>query len=202
MAITTYAELQTAVADFLNRDDLTAIIPDFITLAEAQMQRKLRHYQMEKRATSTVNERYSALPADFLQPIRLHIDGQNKALDAISSLAIQDDRFYSVSGEPRYYSITAGEIELLPTPDGDYTLELYYYRTLPVLSASNTTNWLLTAAPDAYLYGALLQSAPYLQEDSRIPVWGALYAGAIEDLNRDSDRAKWGGSGLAIRKIR
>ena len=78
MSITTYAELQTAVGDFLNRSDLTATIPTFIDLCEAQLQRDIRHWKMEQRATSTAAGQSVALPVDFLEPIRIHMQGQRK----------------------------------------------------------------------------------------------------------------------------
>ena len=66
MALTTYAELKASIADFLNRDDLTSAIPDFITLAEADMQRRVKHWRQEKRSTAELDTQYSAIPADFL----------------------------------------------------------------------------------------------------------------------------------------
>jgi hypothetical protein len=59
MAITTYTELKSTIADFLNRDDLTAVIPTFISLAEAQMEREVRHYKMQKRSEGQIDTRYS-----------------------------------------------------------------------------------------------------------------------------------------------
>jgi hypothetical protein len=67
MALDTFAGLKTTIADYLNRDDLTAIIPTFITLAEAKLNRKLRVRQMLKRATASVDSQYFAYPADWLQ---------------------------------------------------------------------------------------------------------------------------------------
>lgn len=204
MAITTYAELQTAIANWLNRDDLTSIIPDFIRLAEADMQRRLRHYEMEKRATATLDSQYTELPDDFLQPIRLHVQDTNDPLVPMSKADMQDerDRINDTSGQPRYYTITGGEIEVLPTPDGSYTIEMSYYRTLPVLTDGNTSNWLLSAAPDVYLYGSLVQSAPYLAHDERAAVWAGLYQSAIDGVQETSDRAKWGGTDMRVRPAR
>ena len=72
MALDTYANLKTAIADFLNRDDLTNSIDDFIDLAEAHMNREIRHWDMEKRATASLNTQYTALPSDFVEPIRFY----------------------------------------------------------------------------------------------------------------------------------
>ena len=70
MAITTYSELKTAVADWLNRSDLTTAIPNFISLAEAQMTRQIRHRKMVTRATATMDTPYFAVPSDWKETIR------------------------------------------------------------------------------------------------------------------------------------
>lgn len=194
MALDTYANLQTSIADFLNRDDLTSAIPDFITLAEAQLQRDLRHWRMEKRATATIDARFSAVPSDYLSVIRIQPATDKTALrlvdaDRMQRLRAQDA---NTAGRPRYFAVIGGEFEFYPTPDESYTAELLYHRTIPALSDSNTTNWLLDLAPDAYLYGALLQSAPYLQEDARIGAWGQLYGNVVNGLNRENKRGKHG----------
>ena len=95
--------------------------------------------------------------------------------------------------------MTAGELEVYPTPDGDYTVELYYYSRIPELSDSNTTNWLLEYFPDAYLYGSLVHSAPYLKDDARLTIWAALYQSAIDAINESGDAAKFGGSGRRMK---
>ena len=77
------------------------------------------------------------------------------------------------------------------TINGD-NLILHYWRKIPALSDSNTTNWLLTDAPDVYLYGSLMQSAPYLAHDERLAVWAGLYTQATTSLQRSSENAKWG----------
>ncbi len=67
MALTTYTELKASVADWLNRTDLTSVVPDFIALAEAQIERTLRTRQMIVRATASIDTEYSAVPADSLE---------------------------------------------------------------------------------------------------------------------------------------
>lgn len=202
MAITTYAELKTAIADFLNRDDLTSAVDSFIDLAEADMQRTVRHWRMEGRSTATLDTQYSALPADFLEAIRFYItSGTTNPLELVSQgeLMKRKENSLNTSGKPRFYALTAGELEVFPAPDGEYTGELYYYKRITPLSDSNTSNWLLTYHPDAYLYGALLHTAPYLKDDARVQVWGTLYANAIASIERENDKAKFGGSGLRIK---
>ena len=204
MAITNYAELKASVADWLNRDDLTSAIPDFITLAEAQMERDVRHWKQMQRSEGQIDTRYSQLPADFYEPIRWHLDdGSSTRLELISMEDMLQFRMESrdAVGKPKYYCMTGDALEVYPTPDTTYSSELLYYTTLPVLSDSNTTNWLLDHSPDAYLYGALLQAAAYLNDDARVPTWSVLYSGAVQSINNQSNKARHGGSGLRM-KIR
>ena len=204
MAITTYAELQSNVTDFLNRDDLASIAPTFISLAEADMQRQVRHWRQEKRSTAELDTQYSAIPADFLEAIRFYItSGESRPLELISQFQLLDRKYQraNTSGEPAYYAITAGEIEIFPAPAGTYTAELYYNARIEPLSDSNTSNWMLEYFPDAYLYGSLIHSAPYLKDDSRLQIWAALYQSAIDAINMSGEKAKFGGSGRRM-KIR
>lgn len=204
MAITTYAELKTALADWLLRDDLESVIPSFIALAEADLQRKVRHWRMEKRSTAEIDTQYSAIPADFVETIRFHVtSGTTNPLELISQAELLDRKSKSANtaGKPMFYALTAGEIEVYPAPNDTYTAELYYIARIPALSDSNTTNWLLDGYRDAYLYGALIHSAPYLKEDARIQTWAALYQNAVDAINTESEKGKFGGSGLRM-KIR
>jgi hypothetical protein len=201
MSIDTYAELQASIADWLNRQDLTAVIPSFISLAEADINRALRDYRMEKRSTAQVDAQYSALPSDWVETIRAQIVGDTSRLELVSDGALADMRAArnDAGGKPTHYAHTAGGLELFPTPDAEYTVEIVYFAKVPALSVTATTNWLLSAAPDVYLYGALTQSAPYLKDDQRAPIWAGLYQNAITNLNTASERARFSGSGLRLR---
>jgi len=205
MTLATYAELQSAMADFLNRDDLTAVIPTFIRLAESRIDRDLRHYRQEKRSTAQLDTQYSAVPSDYMSPIRLQIlDGSTNPVEPISTaqmLQLRADN-YNQTGKPTHYALTAGGLELYPTPDVVYNASLVYYARVAALSGANTTNWLLTEAPDAYLYGSLVHSAPYLKDDAKVAVWDGLYKAAMDNLNATSDDAKYGGSGLVMKTKR
>ena len=204
MPITTYAELKTNIADFLNRDDLTSVSSTFVSLAEADLNRQIRHWRQEKRSTASIDTQYSAIPADMLEVIRFYItSGDTRPLELISQAEMLDRKFRNLntSGQPAYYAVTAGELEVYPVPDGTYTSELYYFGKTPALSDSNTSNWILEHYPDAYLYGSLIHSAPYLKDDARIQVWASLYQSAIDSINQASEKAKFGGSGRRM-KIR
>lgn len=196
MSISDFASLQTAVIEYLARDqDVTLIarVPTFIQLAEAKFNRNLFVRQMETRATAQTDPgagepEFIALPADFqsMRRIRLSSVGGKPQLEYRAPQRIDEYRFetFNVSGRPRYFTIFGDEIELAPTPDAIYTVEMVYRRNVAPLSDDNPTNWLLAAAPDAYLYGALLESAPYIKEDGRIATWSAGLASAVGELNK------------------
>ena len=201
MALTTYAELKTSVVDWLNRSDLTSAIPDFISLAEAQIERNLRTRQMIVRSTASLTTEYSAVPDDFLEAKTFKLDTspptplQFETIDSMDNLSV----VYTSSGKPAYFSVVGNQFRFIPTPDTTYTGELTYYAKLSKLSSTNTSNWLLTAAPDIYLYGALMQAAPYLQDDARITVWAALYKNGLEELKLSDDRGSTSGGVLVTR---
>jgi hypothetical protein len=201
MALTTYSELKTSIGDWLNRSDLTSAIPDFISLAEAQIERNLRTRQMIVRSTAYITTEYAATPDDFLETKSFKLNTnpptplQFETIDSMDNLSV----VYTASGKPAYFSVVGNQFRFVPIPDTSYTGELTYYAKLSKLSASNTTNWLLTAAPDVYLYGALMQAAPYLQDDARITTWAALYKNGLEEVKTSDDRGSSSGGVLITR---
>lgn len=201
MSISNFTELKSSIADFLNRDDLTSVIPTFIKLAEADMNRKLRHWRMEARKTALLDTQYTAFPTDFIEGIRLMLTGTNEhRLELISLSELMDKRAAdNTAGTPKFYAPVDGAFEVYPTPDQEYTLEMLYYERIDALSSSVATNWALTYYPDIYLYGSLTHSAPYLGEDARTKVWAELYQNGISATNMEDQQAKSSGSGHRMR---
>jgi len=200
MAITNYTNLQEAIKNWLNRDDLTDQIPDFIGLVETDLNRQVRHWRMEQRSTAVFDTRYTLLPTTFLEAVRLHLDTDERPIELLTALALQTRRMQNqdTKGKPQYYAIIDGQIEVWPTPDADYTGELFYYTKVPELSSSNTTNWVLDHFHDVYLYGALMHASPYIVDDQRAQTWSALYQRGIDGINSNNNKAKFGGSGLRL----
>lgn len=192
--INDYASLQAAVTEYLARDQdaiLIARISTFVQLAEAKFNRQLFVRQMEQRATALVNlssdePEFISLPSDFQSMRRVRLSGTTgkPCLEFKSGTQMDEYRFATsdIVARPRYFTVFGNELELAPTPDAAYTIEMVYRQTIPPL-ASNGSNWLLTMAPDLYLYGTLLESAPYIKEDARIQTWGLGLSSALADLN-------------------
>jgi hypothetical protein len=192
MALDTFAGLKATIADYLNRDDLTSVIPSFITVAEAKFNRKLRVRQMVKRANATLDTQYFAFPSDFLQAKEFQLN--TNPITYLQYVTQNQGDFgsstqYIAVGKPQYYTIIGTQIQVIPTPDSSYTGELTYYGKIPELSNANTSNWLLAYAPDLYLYGALVEASPYLKDDERLATWGQLYANSIGDIEVADQRA-------------
>lgn len=198
--MTDYTTLQATIADWLDRQDLAPVIPSFIRLAEAEIERKVRTSDMEARAVVTVDEPYVSLPADFLQLRRLSavVGGAARQLPILTAEQMGDFmEAHPEAGPPQVAAVVAGQIQLGPAPDGQYELELVYYRKIPALSGDNPTNWLLEKYPDAYLYGALQHSAPYIRDDGRVAMWADKFTAVLREIGAADERALYGNAKLA-----
>jgi len=201
MAISNYGELKTAVANWLDRDDLTARIPEFIALAEARYNRLLRIRAMESKQTaSTVaGQQNLALPPRYIQMRNVQMNTTPVTPMQYVTPEIFD-RLYggSVTGTPKFYSIIANELQLGPTPDTVQTIEMLFYQKFEALSSDGDTNWVLTNAPDVYLYGALMEAEPFIMNDARLPLWATGFQTAISDIQEQDNKDRHSGSALRV----
>ena len=191
MAYTSYSDLQTSVANYLGRSDLTAVIPDFIRFAETRLARDLRTRKMLKSATSsmTAGDARVALPTDFLEIRDLYTQGNpRKPVTYMSPSAFTRNARADESGLPVFYTTLSAEFQFAPIPDTAYILEILYYAQPTVLSNTNSSNVFLANYPDALLYGSLLEAEPYLINDARSQTWATLYDRAIKNIS-DADQA-------------
>lgn len=202
MAIGTYSELKTAIANFLARDDLTDRIPEFIALAEGRMGRMLESRSQEKRATATLtaSDAFVSLPTD-LRSIRLVKLNTNpiEVLEYYTPAKLDETYSSTAIGKPRGYTVIGTEIKFAPTPDSGYTAEIVYIEGVPDLSDSNTTNTILTRHPDAYLYGALAQASIYLMDDAKVSLYEQLFTRALDEIKKEEERGKHAGSALFMK---
>jgi len=202
MSFATYSDLQTSIANYLARSDLTSQIPDFITFAENRLRRELRIRQMLKSVTTATvsGDNTVELPSDFLQ-VRDFVVMTNpiQPLSYSSPSALSNDRRASEVGVPMSYTILASEFQVSPAPDGVYTVKLLYFAAPAYLSSSNTSNVFLTKAPDALLYASLIEAEPYLMNDARINTWGTMYDRAISSLTKSDEEGQYSGVPLAMK---
>lgn len=191
MALSNYADLQTTVANYLHRGDLTAMIPDFIVLAEAKINREVRIRAMELTAAGTVSTTV-ALPAGFVEMISLTVasGGKTWPLTYVPPSALNTE-----SSTPFSYSLV-GDNLLFASDGTGYSYSLTYYKKFDALSVG--VNWLITNAPDVYLYATLMEASPYIQDDSRITIWAQLLIDSVDRLKK-ADRKDRYGPNLVVR---
>lgn len=191
----TYTGLAATLVNFLHRSDLVAKIPDYVTLAEAEMNRAINVRRQISRSMATISTEFANLPADFsgIRTFRL-TTGTNPELFNISpeQMADKKDRNPTV-GQPQYYSITGQEFEFYPVPDGDYTAMISYYQGLPGLVA-NGTNWLIVTYPDVYVKGALKYAFTDIKDDDRAAAADSQFQAAMGAVNDQSIFESFGGS--------
>ena len=203
MAITTYSNLKTTIASYLNREDLTAYLGDFITLAESRLNRELRVREMVEINTSTntvAGTQSYDLPTGYLEA--LTVIYQSNPFITLRFMANSD--FYNnynssqSSGTPTYFTIVGTKILLGMQPDSAQTLQINHYKKVSALSDSNATNDILTNYPELYLYGALAESSPFLMQDERLQIWAGLYKEALKNANESSSKGSTTSSPLQM----
>ena len=198
MAISTYAELQTAVsnrAKITGGADYSARVPEYIALCEAEINRKCRVFRQQQLATvsytTSDTDRRIALPSDFVETLGLHIKPStydDVYYDKVRYVAPERmvDRYKSTAGQPRSYTVRRNEIEFERVADQSYTLRMHYIGRWDI--ATDTTNWLLTYHPDVYLFGALAHCMIDRAEEKKEEFYRAKFTDALAAVNMVDER--------------
>ncbi|RQO57037.1 hypothetical protein DBV14_09515 [Variovorax sp. KBW07] len=196
MAITSFTGLKSAVANWMNRGDLDAVIPDFIALAESRIATDLRVRRLLTTVTlNTAANGTLPLPTGWLAFESLRLNGRPVDFMTSEQLAAQ---FTDGAGRPSYYTVEADQLVFGPAPDGVYPVVARYYKQLEPLATTNE-NWLLTSKPNVYLYAALAEGALYVKKPDEAASWAGLYGGVVEAMHTDDETAKHSGSTLTVR---
>lgn len=204
MALSTYTELQTAVASELHRTDtrVTDSIPDFINRAESKINRRVRLREMQTRAyVNFSGVRDITLPAGYLEVLDLRIkktaEADTKYTEILYVSPDSIHEFYEEPSDSAEFKYTLRDIiELNVAPVTSHTLMIHFLKRWDLandkLDPNDTTNsnWLLINHPDAYLYGALCEAEGYILRDRRLPLWKTLFNEALADLNALAERGR------------
>jgi hypothetical protein len=204
MALSTYAELKTTIANWLNRSDLTSeISDDFIVLTEADLNAKLRIRQMHAQTTITIDAETETVPTGFLQVRDFYIlsNGQKFPMTFISPAQMDAVKASSTTGVPSSYTILGSTFRFAPRPDSTYSGVLNYYKKFDPLTSSNTTNYILADHPAVYLYGSLFHAANFLGgfDPNQVQQWSQMYQTALERIELNDREDAYSGSPLQIR---
>lgn len=204
MALSTYTELKTTIANWLNRSDLTSqISDDFIVLTEADFNAKLRIRQMHDLATITIDDELENVPTGFLQARDFFIlsGSQKFPMTFISPPQMDSIKASSTNGVPSSYTILGSTFRFAPKPDNTYTAKLNFFKKFNALSAANPSNYILSDHPAIYLYGSLFHAANFLGgfDPNQVQQWSQMYQTALERLELNDREDSFSGSPLQIR---
>ena len=200
--ITNYTTLKQAIADWVNSPEIEQTSDQLIQFVEADLNTRLRCREMIVRATTNNSDEFVKLPADWLEGINLQIQGGQSPLRFITLDEADIINASNAYTQTRFYSLMNGAIELVPPPGGYITIEMVYYAKIPALSDSVATNWLITKAPDVYLYGAMAHAAPFLKDDPRIATFSQMYLARVQAMQDESQKSLHSGSPLIARTTR
>ena len=184
----TYSTLKERVASWLERDDLTSRIPDFITLAESRINRwfDVREMESENAITTTVNSRTVTLPDGFREPVALWVNYTTgrKPLTFIDSSLMETQ---NVAGQPFFWTIDGGNLAFERICDQAYSMTLRMLGSLQ-LSDTQTSNYILSFYPDVYLFGALAEAGPYLKDNDLLTIYDTRFQAALTEARAKENR--------------
>jgi len=169
MAIANYTDLQAAVLAWVVRTgdtESTTRVTDFIKLFEADANRRIRIRQNMTTASLSLTGGTSvvSLPTGFLEEIELNYTDSGDRISRASYDTIDRARNSDqATGRPSLYAISGTQLVFERDADTTYPLLLRYYTAWDL--ATDTTNWLLTNAPDAYLFGSVAEAAMFVRDD-------------------------------------
>lgn len=188
MSIATYAQLKTAVASWVNRTDLTSIIPDFVSLAEASIRRDIRARDQLTDYTATLASEAATLPSDLLEirHVKATVSGYPKVLDFVAE-SIYDTQ--PEAAEPTFYTVAGNTIKV----QGGSACVISYWAKYDAFSADADTNWLLTNSPDVYLFACLVEANDYLRDDVARDRNLDRYKRAAAEFNANEKKALFSG---------
>lgn len=205
MALSTYAELKTAIATRLSRSNMTALIPDFVTITHAKMMRgdianqmpAVRIDDMLTEADVVLASGVGTLPSDYLERKSLYVsDSDETTMRFLPVAKFNTLGAKTQAGVPAFYTIKGSSI--LVAPYSSDTLKFYYYAAITAPSADGDTNAIFTKTPHAYLYGALAEAYDHIRAMDRAAYYRQQFVSAVMTLNEESDSHEFDGDSLAM----
>lgn len=186
MALSNYNDLISSVKEWTHRQDLDAVIPDFVKLAEVRIAQDLKVQALETTTqfNTVIGQESYDLPSGMVSLVRMWIKDQNNyEYDLIGFNAQIIDHEY-VNGIPDHYYIERNKINLSPVPDGVYQVTVVHSTSLNL--QTDSTNAIMTKYPNIYLFSTLIETAPYIggAELSKLSLYEQRYSQAIKDANR------------------
>jgi hypothetical protein len=200
-SVMTYDSLTENIQSYLERTDTATLdkIPLFIMLAEQVIASEIKFLGnlTVNTSTMTIGQFVIDKPARWHKTVSMNVivSGERQPILLRKYEYLREywpDQ--TQTSVPLYYADYDYTHWLIaPTPAAAYSFEVLYYERNQPLDSTNQTNWFTIYAPQALLYGSLLQAMPFLKNDDRIPMWQAQYQAIMqvlktEDITRIGDR--------------
>jgi hypothetical protein len=202
MALDTYANLKTAVANRMDRSDIATYVTDWITIAEKDIMRWLRTSWVEGRAYATPTSAFISLPSDYngLRNIQWDYSNYRLNLEQVSPDMLDKISPSTTVGIPTHFAIHDNQIELRPAPSGDNTttVRISYYFIPTVLSDANTSNEILVNAPDLLFFRTLAEGHDFFFDEARAAKYMSMYEKIKADIINDDKRTIWGDAPMRV----
>jgi hypothetical protein len=194
MSISDYASLLVDAGEYSGREDIAHIFPRFVGMAEVKLNRALRVSSMESSASLVLSSGDASLPADFLEAREVKTSA-NVPIRAVSLQQLTSS-YAGNGGTPTGYAIVGSTLKARPI--SDQTLSMTYYAKIPALTAAAPTNWLLTRAPDVYLYALVTEIAIWERDVAKAQAAQQLMSLALSGLTIEDERKRWGDAQIVV----
>jgi len=191
MALSTYSDLIAAISAWMERDDVSGNAADFITLAEAGLNRELEAVETDTILTGTAGSRTIDVSSlSVVKPVALFLRGETEEIE-IQQQADGTFPYYEISSAPTIWTIDGDNIDFDTLLDQAYTFRFRYAGRF-ALSDANPTNWLLANHPDVYLSASIVWGARFVASDEVLARYGAPLESFVRGVNIENAKKKRG----------
>ena len=208
MSLSTYSDLSTAIEDWLNRNNQTAItnrVPDFIELVQRRLMREVRIPPMEVSTTLSFDaDGKAAVPTDYLETKYLVADNGSTSwpVSPAPFNQVKQQQVESSYQRSNVFDVEAGYFYVGAIPSSGETLTLIYYKEIEFISASVSANWFSSYAPELILFGAMAEASLFIKDMEQYAVYENKFKDAKELLQKQKSKGEYAGTPLRVRKAR
>lgn len=190
MSLSNYSEVSTALEKWLNREGFTSLtdqVADLIAIGQRRIHRDCDLNAMEAVTSLTIDAQAVDVPADFKRTKSITIQEDNSTSE-VTGASHQAVMAYTTNERPTKFSVIGSKFYFGPPPDQTYTAQLVYFKSLPILSTVNTTNWISENEPEFLIYAAMVEACLFLKDDTRAKLWEARYKAIKDSIMKSEDR--------------
>jgi hypothetical protein len=197
-----YGALVALIQRYTKRADIDDLIPDWIRFAQLRIDTDCRLSQNEWRSVTVPKDEFISLPLDFLELRSIASNYQGGLpVEYMTPGQLEYTGRSLKSGPVQFYTITDGQLQLLPAPQADSVAQLtiFYYAKQAALAENADTTEVLKAFPNLYLYAAMVEAMPFLENRAGAQDWRGMYNDMSGTLNQAAAKARFSGATLTTR---